>query len=254
MLYLLVDDTKTSENINYAVSGEAKRSVDEGSTTRHQTEGISSYSAFNPMVTVPPSNSLETDSQISLSKEQLSSASTGKGYFKDLLSRKLGLSRDTGQTLLDRDKYITRFSTFLLIFTAYGLIFPPLAMIAWSSILLRLLFEEIVMGRILYHDGDNEKLVSSLEERVSKNCEGMNQYMRYGIVSILPISLILFGFLTIDIFGSSVEIAVAGIPSLMYLLLSVMSMLILLYRKEGGNGSEERVEREKELELKQIYI
>ena len=93
----------------------------------------------------------------------------------------LGLSRDLQQTIFSRDKYIIRFSSFLIIFVAYGIIFPPLAIIAWSAISLRLLFEEIVIGRVLFY-GQGDAL---LEESLSRNCEDINHYMRSGVVMYL---------------------------------------------------------------------
>jgi Leucine-rich repeat (LRR) protein len=121
---------------------------------------------------------------------------------------------DDKRILFNRKRYIMRLGAFFLIFIAYGSIFPPLAVISIFSILAKLFVEEITIGFMLFiaeTDG-----IPIIEETLKSNCDGIFETMDSCYFGVLPISMLLFGYLVFDIFGEVVNPSTASIPLVVF--------------------------------------
>jgi hypothetical protein len=119
-----------------------------------------------------------------------------------------------------KNRYAVKFMSALLIIVAYGTVFPPLAVIGTLSVILRTIYEETVLGRVLFEAKEN-RYFEFYERQLQKDCKGIVHPIRYCLVIILPISTLLFSYLIFDTFNTSVWRIVSLIPLIAFSMLSI---------------------------------
>jgi hypothetical protein len=119
--------------------------------------------------------------------------------------------------LFDRNRYMIRFTSYMLILIAYGTIFPPLALIICLCIYFRAYYEEVKIGKLLVYDAaPSNQLKGQLELKLMKDCEGLMNSVYSTLLMILPISMLLFSYLLFDTFGMGVNIEIGLIPLIIF--------------------------------------
>lgn len=125
--------------------------------------------------------------------------------------------------LFDKNLYIVRFTSSLLILLAYGAIFPPLAILVCIGTYLRTTYEEIRIGQILYQSyARNDK---SKEIQLEEECKDLTIPVRYSLAIIIPISSFLFGYLIFDTFGKDVLVIEGWIAGIIFITFSLMVVI-----------------------------
>jgi NADH:ubiquinone oxidoreductase subunit 4 (subunit M) len=101
--------------------------------------------------------------------------------------------------LFDKNRYVVRFISYLLILIGFGVVFPLLAIIVLIATIIRTVYEEMLLGRILLEA--KQKNISWCEETLKIDCQGFLQPMRYALPVIIPIATLLYSYLLFDIWG-----------------------------------------------------
>jgi hypothetical protein len=120
----------------------------------------------------------------------------------------------------NKDRYTVKFISSFLIIVAYGTVFPPLAIIGTVSVILRTIYEETVLGRVLY-EANQKKCFEIYEKQLQKDCKGIIHPIRYCLVIILPIATLLFSYLIFDTFNTTMKIDLALLPLICFFVLAI---------------------------------
>jgi hypothetical protein len=141
---------------------------------------------------------------------------------------------DKKNIIFDKNRYVVRFNSYLLILIAYGSIFPPLALIVCISICLQSIWQEMIFGRYLYEHTlrIHRQQSSILEDQLKKDCLNMMEPMKYSLVVLIPISCLLFSYLLFDTFGRTVDNFLSSIPGIILLLIALMIFLFSNYESQ----------------------
>jgi hypothetical protein len=122
--------------------------------------------------------------------------------------------------LFAKNQYTVRFNYYLLILIAYGAVFPPLAFIVCVGIILRTVYEEIVIGKLLCRA--NENVADSwIKSKLDEDCRNIMYPMKYCLTVSVPISVILYSFLVFDTYGKDSSVVLALIPVFVFFTLSI---------------------------------
>jgi hypothetical protein len=118
---------------------------------------------------------------------------------KELNEKPAPVSKKSLNAIFNRHRYLVKINTYLVIFVAYGTIFPPLAVIICFTIFVITYSEEIIIGRLL----SESKRLQYLwyEKQLSFDCAGLMNPLKHTLFLVIPVSAILFSFLIFDIFG-----------------------------------------------------
>jgi Leucine-rich repeat (LRR) protein len=125
-----------------------------------------------------------------------------------------------GLPFFNKNRYTVKFISALLIIVAYGTVFPPLAIIGTLSVIFRTIYEETVLGRVLY-EANEKRCFQYYEKQLQKDCKGIVHPIRYCLVIILPISTFLFSYLIFDTFNTTVKIDLALLPLISFFVLAI---------------------------------
>jgi hypothetical protein len=148
-----------------------------------------------------------------------------------------GSSSSSKRMLFDKNRYVIRMISYLLILVAYGAIFPPLAIIVFLSVILRTVYEEILMGRLLF------TFPQRTERRLQNDCQGMMTPMKYCLAIIIPISTLLYSYLIFDSFGKEEEEGIAIIPGIIF---GVYSTVLVVWLNTMNTRTKKRKDQKKE--------
>jgi hypothetical protein len=129
--------------------------------------------------------------------------------------------------LFEKNRYAVRFNSYLLLLVAYGAIFPPLAIIICISIIFRSIYEEVIIGRLLF--ASHQKNLIWCEKKLQADCQGMMTPMKYSLAIIIPIATLLYSYLIFDTFGKDEDPIVAIIPAICFFLFALCLFAFLRY-------------------------
>jgi hypothetical protein len=146
----------------------------------------------------------------------------------------------------NKDRYTVKFISSFLIIVAYGTVFPPLAIIGTVAVILRTIYEETVLGRVLY-EANEKKCFEFYEKQLQKDFKGIIHPIRYSLVIILPISTLLFSYLIFDTFNTTVKIEFALLPLICFSVLAIG--IIYFTAKDGIQRRRRRRRHESEIVL-----
>jgi Leucine-rich repeat (LRR) protein len=147
----------------------------------------------------------------------------------------------------NQNRYTVKFISAFLIIFAYGTVFPPLAIIGTLSVIFRTIYEETVLGRVLYETNE-KRCFEFYEKQLQKDCKGIVHPIRYCLVIILPISTLLFSYLIFDTFNTTVKTDLALLPLMSF---SVLAIGIMYFTAKDGIQRRRRQESEAILESSQ---
>jgi Leucine-rich repeat (LRR) protein len=140
----------------------------------------------------------------------------------------------------NKNRYTVKFISAFLIIVAYGSVFPPLAIIGTISVILRTIYEETVLGRVLY-EANEKRCFEFYEKQLQKDCKGIVHPIRYCLVIILPISTLLFSYLIFDTFNTTVKTDLALFPLMSFV---VLAFGIMYFTAKDGIQRRRRQESE----------
>lgn len=129
--------------------------------------------------------------------------------------------------ILDKNEYTVGFSSYILLLVTFGAVFPPIAVIICVSIILKTLYEEVRVGRLLTKAFQSRKKFLVIEE-LKKQTSGMITTMKYSLMITFPISTLLYSYLLFDIMGRDVPMTYALIPFFIFLILSCFLLFLVL--------------------------
>jgi Leucine-rich repeat (LRR) protein len=166
-----------------------------------------------------------------------------RGIVESLLHRFLlqFSDRQKDTQLFNKNRYVVRFNSYLLILVAYGAVFPPLALIVCFSVILQTIWQEIIIGRLLYKS--QSKQISWYENQLKIDCAGMMDPIKYSLAVLIPISALLFSYLIFDTFGRKVYWADAFIPVVVIVLFSIMVVIFSNIQFKRAIKSKRKNER-----------
>jgi hypothetical protein len=118
---------------------------------------------------------------------------------KELKEKPAPVTKKSVNAIFNRHRYLVKINTYLVIFVAYGTIFPPLAVIICFTIFVITYSEEIIIGRLLAESKRLQYLWH--EKQLSFDCAGLMNPLKHTLFLVVPVSAILFSFLIFDIFG-----------------------------------------------------
>jgi hypothetical protein len=156
---------------------------------------------------------------------------TGKSIFHTLREYLEEMLKDAEVTpntpeLFARNQYTIRLNYYLLILIAYGAVFPPLAFIVFAGIVSRTLYEEIVIGKLLYRAKENVA-DSWIKSKLDVDCQNIMYPMKYCLTISVPVSVVLYSFLVFDTYGKESSVVLALIPAFIFFTLSIALNLYL---------------------------
>jgi hypothetical protein len=128
--------------------------------------------------------------------------------------------------------FTIQINSYLTIFITFGVLFPPLAIIACFSIFSITYFEEFSIGYLLVKS--REAGFFWYEEQIDKECERIEKSSHYTIWSTLIVSCCLFGYILFDTMGDSNgwEAALPMTVLMIFLPISLLIITMLLSRKK----------------------
>jgi hypothetical protein len=101
--------------------------------------------------------------------------------------------------LFDKNRIIVRITAYFMVIMTFGVLFPPLAFILCFTVISLTLYEEMVIGRILY---ESEKLnYPWYKKQIDRNCSGISNGLEYSLWTIVPVSCLFLGYIVFDTFG-----------------------------------------------------
>jgi hypothetical protein len=101
--------------------------------------------------------------------------------------------------LLPTERIVVRFSAYLAILLVYGVVFPPLAVIAMISIYSITYFEEFTMSRLLVES--KALKYTWYQEKILKECEYIAESWFDTLKTILPFASLLYAGIIFDTLG-----------------------------------------------------
>ncbi len=151
--------------------------------------------------------------------------------------------------LFHKHRYVVRFHSYLLVLLIYGIVFPPLALIGFISIVVRTLFEEVIFGHLLELSRRQRFIHHEIEKKLNKDCQGLLDSMEYFLLICIPIPLLIYSFLIFDTFGRNTEIVIGLLPAMILFSLYIIVVILLsFYRrklkqeKSNNNDHKQKVE------------
>ncbi len=101
--------------------------------------------------------------------------------------------------LFDKNRLAVKINSALVVLIAFGAPFPPLAIIICVSLITLTLFEEIVIGRLLF---ESQKLgYLWYKKQIERDCYGIAHTLKYTLWSLVPVSSLLFAYIIFDTWG-----------------------------------------------------
>jgi hypothetical protein len=199
------------------------------------------YFCFPPVHKLLPNTlqDLETPEEIVL----LSTSYSIKGK----KSASSDLSSFPSLPFFNQNRYVVKFISAFLIIVSYGTVFPPLAIIGTISVIFRTIYEETVLGRVLY-EASEKRCFEYYEKQLQKDCKGIVHPIRYCLVIILPISTLLFSYLIFDTFNTTVKTDLALLPLISFFLLTIG----ITYFAAKGGFQRRRRRQEREVILENV--
>jgi Leucine-rich repeat (LRR) protein len=136
----------------------------------------------------------------------------------------------TALILFDKNRIIVRLTAYLVVFMSFGVLFPPLAFITCLTAFSLTLYEEMVIGRILY---ESEKFnFPWYKKQIDRNCSGISNSLKYSLWTLVPVSCFLYAYIIFDTFGNDIAWSGALLPTLVMILLPVLFLFLWSKRKE----------------------
>jgi hypothetical protein len=131
--------------------------------------------------------------------------------------------------LFDKNRLSVRLNAYLVVMMSFGALFPPLAFIICVTIVTVTIYEEIVIGRLLY---ESERLgYIWYKKQLERDCYGISDCLKSTLWSLVPVSSFLFAYIIFDIWGDQTGWESAILPSL---LMALLPLFILLLIKRPG--------------------
>jgi hypothetical protein len=154
-----------------------------------------------------------------------------KRFFKTFFHLPTAILMARNRHLFDKNHYLIRCNSTLLILVAYGAFFPPLAMIACFAIILRSFYEEVLIGRYLYKqslsDSSSNINGGNGERKADLDCSGMLESIRHSLRNIIVVSIVLYAYLIFDIFGKETAWYYSLLPGYVFVV-SFLGMFFIL--------------------------
>jgi Leucine-rich repeat (LRR) protein len=131
----------------------------------------------------------------------------------------------TDHVLFDKNRLAVRINSYLVVMMSFGVLFPPLALIVVVTIINVTIYEEIVIGRLLY---ESEKLgFTWYKKQLEKDCAGISDSLKYTLWSLVPVSSILYAYIIFDTWGDTEGWQSALTPTLIMLLVPITVLVFL---------------------------
>jgi hypothetical protein len=128
--------------------------------------------------------------------------------------------------LFDKNRVSVRINSYLVVMMSFGALFPPLAVVICVAVITVTVYEEMVIGRLLY---ESERLgYGWYRNQLEKDCRGIKESFDYTLWSVIPVSSALFSYIVFDTWGDATGWQEAIIPSM--ILLIVPLMIFILYK------------------------
>jgi hypothetical protein len=231
------NDFKKSLADSFEATSSRGKSDDVNSLSVKSTSSLR-YFCFPPVHTFLPKNlqDLPAHEQIDLFSTPFS------------IEEKVPVSSDQSTfpsvPFFNQNRFTVKFISAFLIIFAYGTVFPPLAIIGTLSVISRTIYEETVLGRVLYQ-ANEKRCFEYYERQLQKDCKGIVHPIRYCLVIILPISTLLFSYLIFDTFNTTVKTDLALFPLMSFVVLAIG---IMYFTAKDGIQRRRRQESEAILE------
>jgi hypothetical protein len=101
--------------------------------------------------------------------------------------------------IFNKNRLTVRLNAYLVIMMTFGALFPPLAVIICVTIITITIYEEIVIGRLLY---ESERLgYGWYKKQLERDCYGMSESLKYTLWSLIPVSSFLYAYIIFDTWG-----------------------------------------------------
>eukprot|EP01040_Poterioochromonas_malhamensis_P005021 gene5021-5384_t len=127
--------------------------------------------------------------------------------------------------LFDKNRLAVRLNAYLVVMLSFGALFPPLALIVCVTIFTVTIYEEIVIGRLLY---ESERLGYVWYKRqLEKDCSGIEDSLKYTLWSLIPVSSALYAYIIFDTWGDEEGGFNAIIPALCMLFVPTILLVAL---------------------------
>jgi hypothetical protein len=158
--------------------------------------------------------------------------------------------------LLCTDRLIVRYSSYLAILLAFGVLFPPLALIAAVSIYSITYFEQYAISRLLV---ESQSLgYQWYQERIMKECKHIAEAWFDTLKIIIPFASFSYAFVVFDTLGDKYGWKVAVGPSLFifvlpWLLFMLKTLSGCILTQSSISPDESRSGKEKYLE-KDLFV
>ncbi len=157
-------------------------------------------------------------------------------YFKDFRQKEPRESQgEKKRRLFSKLSITVQINSYLTILMCFGVLFPPLALIAAIAIFALTYFEEVCIGWVLTETRRLGAGFEWYEEQIERECEGVEESSNLTIWSTLVVSCCMYGFLIFDTMGDS-----SGGEGALPMTLVMVSMPVLCY---GGLGLYRRWKR-----------
>ena len=133
----------------------------------------------------------------------------------------------TDHVLFDKNRLSVRMNSYLVVMMSFGALFPPLALIICMTIFTVTIYEEIVIGRLLY---ESERLgYVWYRKQLERDCYGVSDSLKYTLWSLVPVSSIFFAYIIFDTWGDEAGWRVAIVPALLMAIVPTTLLVLLKY-------------------------
>jgi hypothetical protein len=131
--------------------------------------------------------------------------------------------------LFDKNRLTVRLSSYFVVFLTYGLLFPPLAIIICFTVFSITIYEEIIIGRLLWESARLK--FPWYKKQLERNSRDIVSAFKYMIWTVIPISSIMFAFIIFDTWGDESGYSSATAPATLVFSLPILILFCLFLWK-----------------------
>jgi hypothetical protein len=143
---------------------------------------------------------------------------------RDLHSKMNGTQKET-LILFDKNRLSVRIASYLMVFCTFGVLFPPIAVVICLSVFSITIYEEIIVGRLLYKSFQLKYFW--YKTQLQKNCYGIVNSLKYNLWSVVPVTSILYAYILFDTWSTETGWNTALRPTLVVILLPTFILLLI---------------------------
>lgn len=131
--------------------------------------------------------------------------------------------------LFDKNRLAVKLNSALVIMISFGALFPPLALIVCVTIITVTIYEEIVIGRLLF---ESERLgYAWYKKQLERDCFGIALSLKYSLWYFIPVASILYSYIIFDTWGDQ-QGWLSALPAT--IIIAIFPILVLAALKKFG--------------------